>query len=51
MYLRRLIVGLCLDIEHLLKTRLMRDITNNDLEDGYEIVKDTMILIILLWQE
>lgn len=39
MYLRRLIVGLCLDVEHLLKTRLMRDITNNDLEDGYEIVK------------
>ena len=26
MYLRRLIVGLCLDVEHLLKTRLMRDI-------------------------
>lgn len=39
MYLRRLIVGLCLDIEHVLKTRLMRDITNNDAEDGYNIVK------------
>lgn len=39
MYLRRLIVGLCLDIEHVLKTRLMRDITNNDAEDGYNIVR------------
>lgn len=39
MYLRRLIVGLCLDIEHVLKTRFMRDITNNPDEDGYNIVK------------
>ena len=38
MYFRRLIVGLCLDIEHLLKTRFMRDVTNNDKEDGYNIV-------------
>ena len=30
MYFRRLIVGMCLDIEHVLKTRLMRDITNSD---------------------
>ncbi len=40
MYLRRLIVGLCLDIEHVLKTRFMRDITNNDNEDGYSIVQE-----------
>lgn len=39
MYFRRLIVGLCLDIEHALKTRLMRDITNNKDEDGYNIVR------------
>ena len=39
MYFRRLIVGLCLDIEHILKTRLMRDITENDKEDGYNIVR------------
>ena len=28
MYFRRVIVGLCLDIEHVIKTRFMRDITN-----------------------
>lgn len=39
MHLRRLIVRLCLDIEHILKTRLMRDITNNDMEDGFDIVR------------
>lgn len=39
MHFRRLIVGLCLDIEHALKTRLMRDITNNKNEDGYNIVR------------
>lgn len=39
MYLRRLIVGLCLDIEHVLKTRLMYDITKNEEEDGYNIVR------------
>ena len=39
MYFRRLIVGMCLDIEHALKIRLMRDITNNIDEDGHNIVK------------
>lgn len=39
MYLRHLIIGLCLDIEHILKTRMIRDITNNGSEDGYNIVK------------
>ncbi len=39
MHFRRLIVGLCLDIEHVIKTRFMRDITNNATEDGYNIVK------------
>ncbi len=39
MYFRRVIVGLCLDIEHVIKTRFMRDISNNPEEDGYDIVK------------
>lgn len=39
MYLRRVIVGLYLDIEHVLKTRLMYDITKNEEEDGYNIVR------------
>lgn len=39
MYLRRLIVHMCLDIEHFLKTRLMYDVSNNVDEDGYNIVK------------
>lgn len=39
MHFRRLIVGMCLDIEHMLKTRLMNDITFNEKEDGYNIVR------------
>ena len=39
MYLRKWIVSACLDIEHVLKTRLIKDITNNAEEDGYNIVK------------
>ncbi len=39
MYLSKLIVHMCLDIEHFLKTRLMYDISINDAEDGYNIVK------------
>ena len=39
MYLRKLIVHMCLDIEHFLKTRLMYDLSINDEEDGYNIVK------------
>ncbi len=38
MHLRRVIIGLCLDIEHVIKTRFIRDITNNPEEDGYNIV-------------
>ncbi len=38
MHLRKLIVNLCLDIEHFLKVRLMRDIVANPKEDGYHIV-------------
>lgn len=39
MHLRKWIVSICLDVEHVLKTRLMCDITNNKQEDGYQIVK------------
>lgn len=39
MHFRRLIVRMCLDIEHILKTRLMNDITKNSEEDGYNIVR------------
>ena len=40
MHLRRLIVGMCLDVEHVLKTRFMADITNDDNEDGFSIVRE-----------
>ena len=40
MHLRRLIVGMCLDVEHVLKTRFMADITNDDNEDGFSIVQE-----------
>jgi abortive infection bacteriophage resistance protein len=38
MYLRKIIMQMCLDIEHFLKVRLMYDISNNSDEDGYNIV-------------
>ena len=38
MHLRKLIVKMCLDIEHFLKVRLMYDVSNNANEDGYNIV-------------
>lgn len=40
MYLRKLIISMCLDIEHCLKVQLLRDIENNPTEDGYDIVDD-----------
>lgn len=40
MQLRFLIIRMCLDIEHDLKIRLLNDITKDDEEDGYSIVKD-----------
>jgi hypothetical protein len=39
MYLRKIILGMCLDVEHILKTRMLYDISRNDKEDGYNIVK------------
>ncbi len=40
MYLRKIIVHMCLDIEHFLKTRFIYDITSNPSEDGFQIVHD-----------
>lgn len=39
MYLRKIILGMCLDVEHVLKTRMLYDVSRNDEEDGYKIVK------------
>ena len=39
MYLRKIILGMCLDIEHVLKTRMLYDISQNPKEDGYHIVE------------
>ena len=38
MYFRRIVLHMCLDVEHLLKTRLLYDITINPKEDGKNIV-------------
>lgn len=40
LHLRKFIIKLCLDIEHHLKLKLVRDCCNNKHEDGYTIVKD-----------
>ena len=39
MYLRKIILGMCLDVEHILKTRMLYDVSRNEKEDGYNIVK------------
>jgi len=40
MYLRKLILSMALDIEHALKTQLLFDLSKNQEEDGYSIVKE-----------
>lgn len=40
LHLRKFILKLCLDIEHHLKLKLVRDCCNNLDEDGYEIVSE-----------
>lgn len=38
MYIRKIVLELSLDVEHYLKVRLMNDLSNNDEEDGYNII-------------
>ena len=39
MYSRYIVMDMCLDIEHVIKVRLIKNITNNPSEDGYDIVR------------
>ena len=40
MHLRKFIIKITLDIEHSLKTQLLRDFNDNDKEDGYSLVSE-----------
>lgn len=40
MYFRRFVMKITLDIEHFLKTQLLSDLSENNDEDGYDIVSD-----------
>ena len=40
MHLRRFIIRIALDIEHILKTKVLRDCVNNQREDGYSIITE-----------
>lgn len=42
-HLSRFILKLVLDIEHALKVKLIRDLTENPVEDGYSIVEDFIV--------
>lgn len=43
MYFRKFIIKMTLDIEHFAKTKLIKDCSENKLEDGYSIVADFII--------
>lgn len=43
MHLRMYIIKITLDIEHFLKTQLLRDCSENDNEDGYDLVKNFLV--------
>ena len=40
MHLRYIVMQICLDLEHILKVKLLDHISSNDSEDGYSIVKE-----------
>jgi len=40
MHLRRILLRMCIDVEHALKVRLVTDIENDPAQDGYQIVED-----------
>lgn len=40
MYFRKFIMKMTLDVEHFLKIQLLRDIVENDNEDGYKIIEE-----------
>lgn len=40
MYLRKYIIKITLDIEHFLKTQLLKEFSENSVEDGYKIVQE-----------
>lgn len=42
MYFRRIILKMTLDIEHFLKSQLLRDFQENSEEDGYKIIEEFM---------
>ena len=40
MYLRRILLKMCIDVEHALKVKLVKDIEKDPTQDGYQIVDD-----------
>lgn len=40
MHLRRILLKMCIDVEHALKVKLVSDIENDPKQDGYQIVND-----------